>query len=406
MKSARRDAIFALALWRIQGTFPAQTLQTSEHHADALELVGAVLRHKSSLEWILKRCVTRMPLGELWAALLVGAAQLLVMPGVTEYAAIAETVEAAKPIGRDAAKFVNAVLRRIQREKTQLLAVLAEQPEHLRLDIPKRLWQRWVTAYGLEQTRAIAKALAHTPKVCLRPLPPHTAPNACTPHPEDENGTFIVPRHTAIASLEGYAEGHFVIQDAATRHAVELMDVHPGMRILDACAAPGGKTAQVAARLGANDSLIANEFSPVRAATLRDTLQRCGLLSRVQCRTEDATTADFGEPFDAILVDVPCSNTGVFGRRPDARWTWTPQKLTQLLQTQAALLHHLSGFVRPGGRLVYSTCSIEPEENEQQIAAFLKAHPEFTQGDCRKELPSEEHDGAFACVLYRATPNR
>ena len=399
--SARRDAIFALALWRTMGTFPAQALRESQHHADALELVGAVLRRKSSLEWTLKQCVKRMPTGELWAALMIGAAQLLVMPNMAEHAAIAETVEASKPIGKDAAKFVNAVLRRIQREKDALLTKLATQPEHLQRDVPRILWTRWCEAFGIEQARAIASALAEAPQVCVRPLPPHAAPRGCAPHPADPVGTFIAPRHTRINSLEGYAEGAFVVQDAATRHAIDLIDLAPDMAVLDACAAPGGKTTQIGARLGTSGTLVANEFSATRIDTLRDTLHRCGLLERVTLRQEDATCADFGQ-FDRILLDVPCSNTGVFGRRPDARWTWTPQKLEQLLQTQRALLDHLATQVKPGGKLIYSTCSIEVEENEAQVEAFLARHPEFTRGEQRREFPTLTHDGAFACALIRA----
>lgn len=398
--SARRDAIFALALWRIRGLFPAQTLKGSAAHSDALELVGAVLRRKSSLEWVLQQCVKRMPMGELWAALMIGAAQLLVMPGMAEHAAIAETVEAAKPIGRDAAKFVNAVLRRIQREKDALLEALSKQPAHIQWDIPKPLWTRWQKAYGETRLLTIAQALRQSPHVCVRPLPPHSAPPNCLPHPDDETGTFIVPRHTPVTTLEGYVEGHFVVQDAATRHAIQLMDVRPGMRILDACAAPGGKTAQLAARLGDGDQLVANEFSATRLETLRDTLARCAVQARVNLQQADATSATFGQ-FDAILLDVPCSNTGVFGRRPDARWSWTPQKLCQLLKTQHDLLDNCARQVAQGGKLVYSTCSIEPDENERQIEAFLNRHPEFQQGETRLELPSEEHDGAFACVLLR-----
>jgi 16S rRNA (cytosine967-C5)-methyltransferase len=133
---------------------------------------------------------------------------------------------------------------------------------------------------------------------------------------------------------------------------------------------------------------------------LRDTVRRCNLETRVTLCQEDATTATFGA-FDAILLDVPCSNTGVFGRRPDARWTWTPQKLDQLLQTQRALLDNLAPQVKPGGRLVYSTCSIEPEENEAQVEAFLARHPDFEKGEMRRELPGKGYDGAFACALLR-----
>lgn len=397
--SARRDAVFALSLWKTQGTFPTQALANSEDHAFALELVGAVLRHKSSLEWILKRCMKRLPDGDLWATLMIGAAQLLVLPKVAEHAAVSETVEVAKPIGKDAAKFVNAVLRRIQREKEALLAALHQQPDHLQLDVPKALWERWMVAYGDAATHALGHVLSVPPRVCIRPLPPHAHPLMCEPHPEDPLGTFIVPHGVRIESLPGYAEGAFVVQDVSTRHAIQLLDVQPGQRVLDACAAPGGKTAQIAARLTEGE-LVANEPNPRRILKLTDTLQCCGVLERVKVTQEDAITADWGL-FDRILLDVPCSNTGVLARRPDARWSWTPTKLIALIETQAALLDAAAQHLAPNGKLVYSTCSIEPEENAFQIKAFLQHHPDFTLTDTRQELPTELHDGAFAALLQR-----
>ncbi len=400
--SARRDALFALALWQTQGTFPTQALQGATEYGFALELLGATLRHKASLEWCLRRCVERMPKGELWAALMIGAAQLLVLPGVAEHAAISETVEAVKPTGKSAAKFINAVLRRLQREKSELLAALGTQPEHLQRNVPKQLWERWVAAYGLTATRTIAEALKTPPRVCIRPLPPFTAPALCEPHPDDSE-TFIVPHGVRVDQLDGFAEGYFVVQDAATRHAIELLDVRPGQRILDACAAPGGKTAQIAARLFAGDAggeLVANEMSPARVPKLKDTLARCGFLERVTVTTEDATQLQVGT-FNRILLDVPCSNTGVFGRRPDARWGWSKQKLTQLMKTQAELLEAAAKLIAPGGKLVYSTCSIETEEDGAQVEAFLARHAEFALGETRLELPTCTHDGAYAATLCR-----
>ncbi len=396
--SARRDAIFALALWRSNGTFPAQALQGAEQHAFALELVGAVLRHKASLEWMLKQCVQRMPTGELWAALMVGAAQLLVLPSVAEHAAIAETVEAVKPTGKHAAKFVNAVLRRIQREKPQLRAALEQQPEHLRRDIPKVLWDRWCAAFGEAQTCLLAEALAQPPRVCIRPLPSTKVPAMCLPHPDDPEGTFIVPHGIRLETLEGFKEGSFVVQDAATRFAVEALDVHPGMDVLDACAAPGGKTVQIAARLGVTGHLVANEMSVTRLPKLKDTLARCGVLDRITLTNEDATALS-GGTYDRILLDVPCSNTGVFGRRPDARWNWSKKKLEGLLATQAALLDAAAKHLRPGGKLVYSTCSIEPEEDATQIVAFLARHPRFKLLSSHLEFPSTLHDGSYTATL-------
>ncbi len=399
--SARRDAIFALALWQTRGTFPSQALAGSEQYAFALELVGAVLRHKASLEWMLKQCVERMPKGELWAALMVGAAQLLVLPSVAEYAAISETVEAVKPTGKASAKFVNAILRRIQREKTSLLSALSQQPEALQRDVPKALWTRWVATFGEAQARQIAIALAQPPRVCVRPLPPFSAPQGCTPHPDDPTGSFIVPNGISVEALEGFAEGHFVVQDPATRFAIEALDVQPGQRVLDACAAPGGKTAQIAARVGAEGSVVANELSETRLAKLKDTLQRCKVLECVQISSQDATQFQGETLYDRILLDVPCSNTGVFGRRPDARWTWSKQKMQQLLTTQQALLEASAKGVVVGGRIVYSTCSIEPEEDDAQVQHFLSRHPNFECVATHLELPTERHDGAYAAALVR-----
>lgn len=407
----RRDVIFALTLWETNGIFPAQTLEGCEQHAFALDLLGAVLRHRSSLEWIVKQCVNRLPSGDLKAALLLGAAQLLRMPGMAEHAAIAETVEAAKSISREAAGFVNAVLRRIQRDRTALLARLAEQSEQLQRDIPRALWTRWVDAFGLETTRAIADAIAIPPRVCIRPLPPYAAPAGCEPHPADPEGTFHVPRGVRVPDLDGFTEGRFVVQDAATRHAVNLLEIRPGQRVLDACAAPGGKTAQIAARLFADthpdSQLIANEYSAPRLERLRDTLTRCGFAEKTRFTSCDATDPEAlaqacGEaPFDRILLDVPCSNTGVFGRRPDARWSWSAKKSALLQETQAKLLKTLADRLAPGGRLVYSTCSIDPQENQEQVAAFLAGHPDFTSPAAFSVYPTPDSDGAYAALLIR-----
>ena len=403
--SARRDALFALALWKVRGAFPAATLRDAADHAFALELAGTALRHRASLEWAIRQCVKRLPDGELWAALLIGAAQLLCMPGVADHAAVSETVEAAKPAGRGAARFVNAVLRRIQRERDALLAGLERQSPWIRHNLPEALWTRWARRWGEAETLALAEAIANPPRTCVRPLSPFGAPADCPPHPDDPGGTFVVPHGRRVESLDGFAEGRFVAQDAATRHAVELMEVRPGQHVLDLCAAPGGKTAQLAACLQGQGRLVANELSPARAATLRDTLARCRLDGFVAVTERDAAKPelwrDERERFDAVLLDAPCSNTGVLGRRPDARWTWTARKMRQLCATQAALLDAAAGCVVPGGRLVYSTCSIENEEDEDQIAAFLARHPDFTLETSRLERPAPLHDGAYAALLRR-----
>ena len=164
----------------------------------------------------------------------------------------------------------------------------------------------------------------------------------------------------------------------------------------------------VAARLFAGGdtrgALVANEVSPERLETLRDTLTRCGFAEQIRLTSCDGTqvaAALPGETFDRILLDVPCSNTGVLGRRADARWGWSVRKLEALCQTQTALLEACAPLLRPGGRLVYSTCSIEPEEDAQQIARFLATHPAWHCAEALLILPEPGHDGAYAALLTR-----
>ena len=200
-----------------------------------------------------------------------------------------------------------------------------------------------------------------------------------------------------VADVPGYAEGEFVVQDPGTALAVELMDVHPGDVVLDACAAPGGKTVQLAWR-GA--SVTACEVNPSRRRRLEENLSRMKMsVAVVGSLPEAGQSAD---SFGKVLVDAPCSNTGVLRRRPDARWNWSKGKLKALVALQSDILDRASALLGPGGRLVYSTCSIEPEENGLQVDAFLERHPDFRLERAGESLPPESgHDGAFAAALTK-----
>jgi 16S rRNA (cytosine967-C5)-methyltransferase len=200
-----------------------------------------------------------------------------------------------------------------------------------------------------------------------------------------------------VTEVEGFAEGAFVVQDPATAESVALLDIAPGQSVLDFCAAPGGKTAQIAWRLNGTGRLVAQEVNPKRLARLKENLARMHLdIVTAVPKVED------GALFDRVLVDAPCSNTGVIRRRPDALWRWNADHLAQLVALQKEILEAAAAQVKPGGRLVYSTCSNEPEENAEQIAAFLAAHPDFKEVGRYESVPFEtNHDGAFACALVR-----
>jgi 16S rRNA (cytosine967-C5)-methyltransferase len=175
---------------------------------------------------------------------------------------------------------------------------------------------------------------------------------------------------------------------------VELLDVHPGERILDACAAPGGKAVQIAWR-GA--SLTACEVNPNRRRRLEENLSRLNLKD-VKVISDIPQVGD--ARFDKVLVDAPCSNTGVFRRRPDARWNWSEEKMLSLVELQSSILEKVAPLVSPGGILVYSTCSNEVEENLFQVKSFLAKHKEFSLSSERESLPFQTNqDGAYAAAF-------
>ena len=371
------------------------------------DLVYTTVRRFRPLRAILGRLVAKWPKGELEALLLVGAAQILYMPDVPDFAAVNETVSAAKCCAnKSIAKVVNGVLRNLIRRRAEFEAYLAAAPLAERESYPNQLVKRWIARYGEAGAEALAK-WHNQPAETFLAYPPNglngfNALNGL----KAPNGPFVrLPRGQRVEDVPGYAEGAFIVQDPATALAVELLDVRPGLSVLDFCAAPGGKTIQIAWRLTPTvpptptTCLVAQEVNPARLRRLRANLARLHLdWVKTIGSSENAPTA-LG-PFDRVLVDAPCSNTGVLRRRPDARWRWTEERLKSLVAQQDAILSAAAAHVAPGGRLVYSTCSNEPEENGERIAAFLATHPDFIEEARRESVPHESgYDGAFACAL-------
>jgi 16S rRNA (cytosine967-C5)-methyltransferase len=210
-----------------------------------------------------------------------------------------------------------------------------------------------------------------------------------------------------VPDLPGYAEGAFAVQDPSTAAAVNLLDPRPGERILDACAAPGGKTVAVADVLAGNGSVVAMDLHRDRLALLRDSMKRtrCRGVDVVRgnaSRPEDVDRVSGGEAFDRILLDVPCSNTGVLRRRPDARWRFTTERLGDLVRRQRAILDGAAPFLKPGGTLVYSTCSLEPEEGPDQVNTWLRGNSRFEHVATSSLFPPDSGtDGIFAAAVRR-----
>ena len=383
--NSRRTAAFIVTRWLATHEFPNEMLpQGGEDRAFVQDLVYTVVRRFRPLRSVLGELLKTWPKGELEALVLVGAAQILYMHDVPDFAAVNETVAAAKASGKDKRldRVVNGVLRNLIRRRGEFEAKLAAAPLAERESYPNALVKRWTERYGTENAETLAK-WHNTPAETWLAYP---------------GGRFEkLERGRKVTEVEGFDDGAFLVQDPATAGAIELLDVKPGLAVLDFCAAPGGKTVQIAWRLGGG-RLVAQEVNPRRLRRLQKNLERLKL-AWVE------TTQSLGEArelFDRVLVDAPCSNTGVLRRRPDARWRWDAEHLKQLTGLQAEILADAAARVAPGGLLVYSTCSNEPEENGDQIAAFLASHPEFSEVARRESVPFESgHDGAFACAMER-----
>lgn len=383
--NSRRTAAFVVQRWLATHDFPNEMLpQAGEDRAFVQDLVYTVVRRFRALRSVLGELMKRWPKGELEALVLVGAAQVLYMPDVPDFAAVNETVAAAKMSGRDKRldRVVNGVLRNLVRRREEFQTKLAAAPLAERESYPNALVRRWTARFGAANAEALAKWHNQPAETWLA-------------YPDRFEK---LARGRKVADVAGFADGAFLVQDPATAGAIELLDVKPGLSALDFCAAPGGKTVQIAWRLGGG-RLVAQEVNPKRLRRLQTNLARMklGWVEAVQALPADAGL------FDRVLVDAPCSNTGVLRRRPDARWRWDAEHLAQLTGLQAEILESAAAHVAPGGLLVYSTCSNEPEENADQVAKFLAAHPEFSEVARRESLPFETgHDGAFACALRRA----
>ncbi len=381
--------------------------------AFARALAGATLRRLGAIDKVLGRFLQR-PLPETAfhgrALLRLGAAQLLVL-GTPAHAAVGETVETANSLrqARGFSKLINAVLRRLSREGAEIFAGLPAGA-----NLPAWLFTRWRAAYG-DRAEEIAKALAHEPPLDLSLKQDAEAwAEKLGAVRLPTGGLRLAETPGAIDQLPGYGDGAWWVQDAAASLPARLLGDVRGLRVLDLCAAPGGKTLQLAA---AGALVTALDKAPERLTRLRENLARTKLHAEIICA--DALKYRPDTLFDAILLDAPCSSTGTLRRHPDIAWLRRPNDIRALAALQLQLLNAAAAMIKPEGALVYAVCSLEPEEGEG-VAAQTRlwrrspARPgeipgadEFItkDGDLRT-LPSHWReqgglDGFYACRLRR-----
>ena len=419
----RMDAYRVLLLWQKEGTF----IKESGLSPFAMELALGVCRRHLYLQYFIKSLVKKKPSLEVCTILEMGLFQMFFME-VPDYAAISASVELAKSanLGAGIASLVNGVLRSARRQGEPALPPQRVRRVSVENSVPESLVRRWFDIYGADRAEALAKATLERPSEWLRVNLQKTTVDALikklsltlkseirNPNSELVYDRYIqVPEGTKLKSIlesESFANGEFSLQNPAAYEVVKLLDLKPGQKVWDACAAPGGKSALMAEMEPTLD-ILASDVSEFRVEKMQDLLDRLGLADvRLECidaLLSPRSNSEFRIPnseFDRILLDVPCSNMGVIARRPESKYRITPESVKELAELQSRLLASVSQALKVGGVLVYATCSPDPMETTQVVNRFVKEHPEFEKvGEpVYPGVEDSRFDGFFAQALRR-----
>lgn len=403
----------------------------------ATQLVYGVLRRRGTLDWLLRPLVHREPHKVepwLWEALRLGAYQLLLLTHIPPHAALFETVELAAQQGQPRGKgFLNGVLRPLaalptteqapgpaadalpltegqyRRLSRAALPDPTQNPvEYLSAGFawPPWLAERWLARYGWDECVRLGFWFAGPAPVWLRCNPLRIDRASLLQRLQGAGIAAEAGEHpqairlmdwTPVRDVPGYTDGLFVVQDASAMGPASALGPEPGMRVLDLGAAPGGKTTHLAELMRNQGQVIACDSDARRLEHVTETSRRLGLSIIEPLATDEPPPG----PFDAALVDVPCSNTGVLGRRPEVRWRLKPGDVPHLVRLQTKMLLQACERVRPGGVVVYSTCSVEPEENQQVVRNVLAAMRDFAQEAEKESAPGRPADGGYWARLRR-----
>jgi len=388
------------------------------------ELVYGVLRLRGRLDFALQQ-VSRQPLKRLEAGVLrllrLGAYQLLELDRIPPHAAVNASVELARQLGMERVSgLVNGTLRELERQRG---AILWPTPEAIRpylqhvCSLPVWLAKELLRQFPNEESRAFGEALAGQAPFTLRINSLKTdrksflAALAAAEHTARPTGYApegIIVESRSGQPLPGDAEGWYQVQDEASMLIAHLLDARPGLRILDSCAAPGGKTTHLATLCENRSSILALDKHPQRVELIKRGAARLGCAS-IEARSWDLLeTPDFIDPqsFDRVLLDAPCSGLGVLRRNPESRWNRSAADVRELAAVQTTILEHVAPLLKPGGLLLYSVCTFTTAETTAVIGAFLERHREFVLEDLRETVPAAWHALIGADGMLRTLPHR
>lgn len=423
---------------RLEQRLAAEGLSGAERGL-AVELVHGVIQRQATLDVLIQACSKRGRANvepDLWTLLQLGAYQLVFLDGIPPHAAVHETVELTKRTGRPQwTGFANGVLRGVSRLVTSehttspgpqavplrdgAYRMLAESvlPDPVvdpaayfaaAFSFPDWIARRWCDRFDRDELWRIGFWLNSPGRLCLRTNLLRTtreeflrvlAAAGVAAQPGDVPESIWIDSPVRVDFLPGYAEGWFSVQDESAMHAARWLAPRPGSRVLDLCAAPGGKTTHLAELMRNNGSIVAVDVRQDKLDRIRENCDRLGVtIVQTHLSSIDEPTLPPGE-FDAILLDVPCSNTGVLGKRPEARWRLRAKDIAELTSLQRRLLTFAVSRLAPDGRLLYSTCSIEPEENRQVVESVLAERSDLRLVSELIHIPGRPADGGYQVLL-------
>ncbi len=408
-----------------EGAFADALLEQSRHgfdHRDnafILELVYGVLRQRSRLDWVLD-AFSAQPLSRTDVRtrniLRIGAYQMLFLDKIPVSAAVNTATEIAKQLGRKSG-YVNGLLRNLDRKRGSLPDPPSGDPAR-RLSVlyshPAWLVRRWANRFGYEKTETILRennrpsplvVRTNTARTTREQLKASLAEEGAEVAETGFSGSGLeILSSPGIRTLSAYDKGWFLVQDEAAQLIGMLVAPQPGETVLDAAAAPGGKTTHLAELMGNQGTVIALESDPNRIRRIAENTARLGA-SIVKPVLADATTFTEG-PFDRLLIDAPCSGLGVLRRHPDGRWNKKEDTIRKRAGVQRRILQNCAGLLKPGGVLVYATCTTEPEENEEVVRSFLAAQSgAFAIDDSRPYLPEPARSLVDEHGFFRTFPD-
>ncbi len=374
-------------------------------------LVNGVVERKIELDYIIdqySKTKAKKMKPFIRTIMRMGVFEIYYMDSVPDSATCNEYVKLAKKRSfAGLSGFVNGVLRSIARGKGQV----SIDDLSIKYSMPQWIVDKWISDYGREQTEEILKGFFTEEKLCIRLNKNKTDDIALARRLEANGIRFEAAKNLpwaayisgfdSVAAIPQFKEGLFYVQDYSSQLVPYMAGVKETDHVIDVCAAPGGKALHCA-ELASDGQVVARDLTDAKVALINENIARTGA-TNITAQQWDATKLDENSirKYDIVIADLPCSGLGIIRKKPDIKYNQTPESLAELAQLQKQILDTVCQYVKDGGTLCYSTCTINKEENENQVETFLKEHPDFNRQEMRQLFPNNEHDGFFICVMKK-----